>query len=206
MTQHILSAIKDKKMIAVLRAANVEEAIAKGEALLRGGIQVLEITFTIPDAELVIQHFANREEAIVGAGTITALEQAEMAFDAGATFLISPGFHIETGKWAVQQGILYIPGVLTPTDILTAVNKGFQTLKLFPASAFDLEYMKSLKGPFPEVEFIPTGGISKKNAKDWLEAGAIAVGAGGSLVSGKPEEIEKEAKAIMESIQVTHQI
>ena len=90
MTQHILSAIKDKKMIAVLRAANVEEAIAKGEALLRGGIQVLEITFTIPDAELVIQHFANREEAIVGAGTITALEQAEMALEAGASVFNQP--------------------------------------------------------------------------------------------------------------------
>ena len=106
----------------------------------------------------------------------------------------------------MQQGILYIPGVLTPTDILSAVNKGFQTLKLFPASAFDLEYMKSLKGPFPEVEFIPTGGISKRNAKDWLEAGAIAVGAGGSLVSGKPEEIEKEAKAIVDSIHAVNQV
>jgi 2-dehydro-3-deoxyphosphogluconate aldolase/(4S)-4-hydroxy-2-oxoglutarate aldolase len=206
MTQNLLSAIKDKKMIAVLRAANVEEAIAKGEALLRGGIQVLEITYTIPEAEKVIRHFANREESIVGAGTITALEQAERALEAGAEFLISPGFHAEAGDLAAQRGILYIPGVLTPTDILSAVNKGFKTLKLFPASAFGLDYIKSLKGPFPEVEFIPTGGISKKNARNWLEAGAIAIGAGGSLVSGKPEEIVKEAKAIMESIQVPHQI
>ncbi|MED1201528.1 bifunctional 4-hydroxy-2-oxoglutarate aldolase/2-dehydro-3-deoxy-phosphogluconate aldolase [Heyndrickxia acidicola] len=202
----LLSLLENKKLIAVLRASHVEEAIAKGEALLRGGIKVLEITFTIPEAEKVIQYFADKKEAIIGAGTITSLEQAKLAWEAGASFLISPGFHTEVGRWTLEKGIPYIPGVLTPTDILAAVNEGFQTLKLFPASVFGPEYMKSLQGPFPRVKFIPTGGITKSNAKNWLEAGAIAVGAGGSLVSGKPEDIEKRAKAIVDSIHAVNQV
>jgi 2-dehydro-3-deoxyphosphogluconate aldolase/(4S)-4-hydroxy-2-oxoglutarate aldolase len=193
--------LKETKLIAVLRAPSVEEAIEKGEALVDEGIRCLELTFTIPNAEKVIQHFSQNEDLIVGAGTVTNVRQAQIAKDAGAEFIISPGYVDELVKYCKEENVLYIPGVLTPTEVVMAYNHGLTLLKLFPSNLFGPSYLKGLRDPFPEVEFIPTGGISDQNAKSWLEAGAVAIGLGGNLTKGTREEIKNTVFRLKRSIE-----
>jgi 2-dehydro-3-deoxyphosphogluconate aldolase/(4S)-4-hydroxy-2-oxoglutarate aldolase len=199
-TQTILNWLLESKVIGVLRADTKEEAIEKGEALLKGGLKILEVTFTIPEAEKVISHFRETSNALIGAGTITNKQQAEMAIEARSQFMISPGFSVVVSEIASKRDIPYLPGVCTPTDIMQALEHGHTMLKLFPASAYGINYMKNLKGPFPHVQYIPTGGIDEQNMQSWLDAGAIAVGLGGSVTSGTTKEIETKFKSIVESL------
>lgn len=196
----ILNWLLESKVIGVLRADTKEEAIEKGEALLKGGLRILEVTFTIPEAEKVIRHFRDNSDALIGAGTITNKQQAEMAIEARSQFMISPGFSVVVSEIASKYDIPYLPGVCTPTDIMQALEYGYKLLKLFPASAYGISYMKNLKGPFPHVQFIPTGGIDEQNMQSWLDAGAIAVGLGGSVTSGSTDEIETKFRNIVESL------
>ncbi|WP_035348275.1 bifunctional 4-hydroxy-2-oxoglutarate aldolase/2-dehydro-3-deoxy-phosphogluconate aldolase [Heyndrickxia ginsengihumi] len=181
----IIEKIHDEQFIAVLRAGTVEEAIEKGEELIQAGIRILEVTFTIPEAEKVIEYFTSKVDMIVGAGTVITTEQAQLAVRAGAQFVISPGYDHELGMFAKEHHIVYIPGVVTPTDIMQTMKDGFTILKLFPANAYSPSYMKHLKGPFPNIELIPTGGITNETAQQWLDAGALAVGMGSALAAIK---------------------
>ncbi|WP_257348783.1 bifunctional 4-hydroxy-2-oxoglutarate aldolase/2-dehydro-3-deoxy-phosphogluconate aldolase [Pseudalkalibacillus decolorationis] len=163
---------------------------------MTAGIKCLELTFTIPEAEKVIQHFSEYENLIVGAGTVTNVDQSQLAVEAGAKFLISPGFVEELVDFSKNKHVLYIPGVLTPTEVVTAYNHGLTLLKLFPSNLFGPTYLKGLKDPFPGIHFIPTGGISGQNAKDWFDAGALAIGIGGSLTKGTNQEIKETVKKV----------
>ena len=127
---------------------------------------------------------------IVGAGTITTLEQAQSAIEAGSQFIVSPGYLPVIGEHLSFHDTLYVPGVLTPSEIMQAKANGYSVLKLFPSGAFGLSYMKNLQGPFPEIEFIPTGGIHPVDVPKWLEAGAVAVGVGSQLESSTAEELQ----------------
>ncbi|MCM3719012.1 bifunctional 4-hydroxy-2-oxoglutarate aldolase/2-dehydro-3-deoxy-phosphogluconate aldolase [Fictibacillus phosphorivorans] len=193
--------LKQTKLIAVLRASSVNEAIEKGEALVESGISCLELTFTIPEAEKVIRHFSTYENLIVGAGTVMNIQQAQLAVAAGAQFLISPGYVDELVHYAQERNVLYIPGVLTPSEVTKAYNQGLTLLKLFPASQFGPSYLKGLRDPFPDINFIPTGGISDQNAKDWLDAGAVAIGLGGGMTKGTLSEIRENVLKVKKAIQ-----
>jgi 2-dehydro-3-deoxyphosphogluconate aldolase/(4S)-4-hydroxy-2-oxoglutarate aldolase len=172
-------------IIPVVRAASADEACRAVEAISAGGIPILEITMTVPDAPAVIREVARRYEgqALTGAGTVLTGEQAEECLDAGAEFLVSPGLSIPVLRVAAIRGKLAIPGALTPSELMAASGEGAKLIKVFPCgSVGGPAYLKSLRAPFPELAMIPTGGVSIANAADYIAAGAFALGVGADLV------------------------
>ncbi|MED1747368.1 MULTISPECIES: bifunctional 4-hydroxy-2-oxoglutarate aldolase/2-dehydro-3-deoxy-phosphogluconate aldolase [Bacillus] len=178
------------KLIAVVRADSEGEGIEMIQRLKKKGVRAIEVTYTTPNAERIIASFRHEQELIVGAGTITTLEQAQSAIEAGSQFIVSPGYLSVIGEHLSFHDTLYVPGVLTPSEIMQAKANGYRLLKLFPSGSFGLSYMKNLQGPFPEVEFIPTGGIHPADVPKWLAAGAVAVGVGSQLGSSTAEELQ----------------
>jgi 2-dehydro-3-deoxyphosphogluconate aldolase/(4S)-4-hydroxy-2-oxoglutarate aldolase len=174
-------------IVPVIRADSAKKAIAAAEAIVEGGISVLEVTMTVPGAIEAIRHAVKNHghrNVIVGAGTVLDAHTAGHCFDAGAEFLVTPGLDVETVKAANAAGKLIMAGALTPTEIMTAWSAGADFVKVFPASAVGgASYIKAIRGPLPQVPLIPTGGVNLDNAADFLRAGAAALGVGGELVS-----------------------
>jgi 2-dehydro-3-deoxyphosphogluconate aldolase / (4S)-4-hydroxy-2-oxoglutarate aldolase len=166
-------------------------------ALERGGVNLLEITLNSTDALKAIQ--ALREafsgRMAIGAGTIRSLEQAKQALAAGAEFLISPNLNPRVVEFAIEQDLLHLPGVLTPSEVQSALEAGARILKLFPADSLGIGYLKALKAPFDEVQFVPTGGVTPDNIGAFVQAGAYAVALGGGLVQPERSEAELERLA-----------
>ncbi|WP_345808254.1 bifunctional 4-hydroxy-2-oxoglutarate aldolase/2-dehydro-3-deoxy-phosphogluconate aldolase [Bacillus pumilus] len=177
------------KLIAVVRAESEAEGIEIIERLKKKGVRAIEVTYTTPNVEHIIASFQHEQDLIVGAGTITTLQQAQSAIDAGSQFIVSPGYLPVIGEHLSFHDTLYVPGVLTPSEIMHAKAAGYCLLKLFPSGSFGLSYMKNLQGPFPDIEFIPTGGIHPADVPKWLKAGAVAVGVGSQLESSTAEEL-----------------
>jgi 2-dehydro-3-deoxyphosphogluconate aldolase / (4S)-4-hydroxy-2-oxoglutarate aldolase len=172
-------------IVPVIRAPTPELALLACEAILAGGISVFEITMTIPDAPAVIRALRNRlgERALVGAGTVLDAADARACIEAGAEFIVSPGFDPATIAAAHEAGIAAMPGALTPTEVITAWKAGADVVKIFPASAMGgASYLRALKGPLPQVKLMPTGGVNINTARDFLAAGAVALGVGSELV------------------------
>lgn len=170
----------------VVRAATSVQAIAAAEAVCAGGIRVVEITMTVPGAIGVIGELSKAmgKEVIIGAGTVLEAETAKKCVDAGAQFLVSPGFDLGTVQFAKQAGVLMMAGALTPTEVITAWNAGSDFVKVFPCGNMGgAAYIKALKGPLPQIPMIPTGGVNLQTAADFIKAGAAALGVGGELVS-----------------------
>jgi len=183
--------ISEKKIIAVLRGGDsCEKVIGAVEALVAGGISAIEITYTTRNPLEIIKRLAGRKEILLGAGTILNLKDARDAVAAGAEFVVSPCLIPEVIAFGIKKNLLMIPGVFTPTEAYQAMNLGAAVLKLFPGSIGGPEQLKALRGPFPGIQVIPTGGVNKENIRDWFAAGALAVGVGGNLVS--KQAIEKE--------------
>jgi len=188
-----------------LRADSVENAIALAEAVAAGGVNVLEVTMTVPGAvEVIARLVRERPEILVGAGTVLDPETAERCIGAGAKFVVSPALNVKTIALCRRVSVAVLPGALTPTEIVTAWEAGADVVKVFPAGAMGgASYLKSLKGPLPQIEMIPTGGVSLANAKEFLEAGAFALGVGSDLVdakamaAGKPEVVAETARKYM---------
>ncbi|MGE6624844.1 bifunctional 4-hydroxy-2-oxoglutarate aldolase/2-dehydro-3-deoxy-phosphogluconate aldolase [Bacillus pumilus] len=178
------------KLIAVVRAESEAEGIEIIQRLKKKGVRAIEVTYTTPNAEHIITSFQHEQDLIVGAGTITTLQQAQSAIDAGSQFIVSPGYLPVIGEHLSFHSTLYVPGVLTPSEIMQAKAAGYCLLKLFPSGSFGLSYMKNLQGPFPDIEFIPTGGIHPADVPKWLKAGAVAVGVGSQLESSTAEELQ----------------
>ncbi|RAP23862.1 4-Hydroxy-2-oxoglutarate aldolase [Bacillus pumilus] len=178
------------KLIAVVRAESEAEGIEIIQRLKKKGVRAIEVTYTTPNAEHIIASFQHEQDLIVGAGTITTLQQAQSAIDAGSQFIVSPGYLPVIGEHLSFHSTLYVPGVLTPSEIMQAKAAGYCLLKLFPSGSFGLSYMKNLQGPFPDIEFIPTGGIHPADVPKWLKAGAVAVGVGSQLESSTAEELQ----------------
>jgi 2-dehydro-3-deoxyphosphogluconate aldolase/(4S)-4-hydroxy-2-oxoglutarate aldolase len=178
-----LERVKELGLLAVVRGESREAAVEVSDALIEGGVLGIEVTFTTPDADLAIKDLAEKhgENILLGAGTVTTREQVERAAEVGSTFLVSPGCDPELLPVMRETGILVLPGALTPSEVMLARRLGAQAVKLFPGSSGGPSYLKALSGPFPDVPFIPTGGVSLGNIADWFAAGAIAVGAGGAL-------------------------
>ncbi len=193
---------KKHKIVAVLRANSVEEAKEKALAVFEGGVHLIEITFTVPDADTVIKElsFLKEKGAIIGAGTVTSVEQCRKAVESGAEFIVSPHLDEEISQFCKEKGVFYMPGVMTPTELVKAMKLGHTILKLFPGEVVGPQFVKAMKGPFPNVKFVPTGGVNLDNVCEWFKAGVLAVGVGSALVKGTPDEVREKAKAFVEKI------
>ena len=184
----VIQTIRDIGIIPVVRAQSAEEAMKAIDAIREGGISILEITMTVPGAVGVIEEVSRRygNEAVVGAGTVLDGETARACILAGARFVVSPSLNLETIEVCRRYGIAVMPGALTPTEVVQAWSAGADFVKVFPAGAVGgASYIKSLKAPLPQIELVPTGGVSLKTAADFIKAGASALGVGADLVDVK---------------------
>jgi 2-dehydro-3-deoxyphosphogluconate aldolase/(4S)-4-hydroxy-2-oxoglutarate aldolase len=181
----VIRRIGEIGIIPVVRAATVDEATRAVEAICAGGISILEITMTVPNAVSVIRDVAQQygSKVLVGAGTITSAEQAELCVRAGARFLVSPGLSLSVLSVAQACATLAIPGALTPTELMHAQDNGAKLVKIFPCgNVGGPKYLKSLRAPFPNAALVPTGGVNAANAAEFIAAGAFALGVGADLV------------------------
>ena len=171
-------------IIPVIRAATAEDALFAAEAVLAGGVDVVEITMTVPGATAVVTRIAETmPQILVGAGTVLNADAAQRCLDAGAQFLVSPGIHLKTLEFAQRKSILMIAGALTPTEVMSAWEFGADLVKIFPCSQVGgASYIRALKGPFPEIPLVPTGGVNLETCAAFIEAGASALGVGGELI------------------------
>jgi 2-dehydro-3-deoxyphosphogluconate aldolase / (4S)-4-hydroxy-2-oxoglutarate aldolase len=183
--QAILKRIAGLGLLAVLRAPDPAGARRAVDALVEAGVLGIEITYSTPEAASVIADVKQSygDEVLVGAGTLVTHAQVAEAAEAGASYLVSPGLDEEVVASMRATSLPAMAGVLTPTEVMRGVRLGLDVMKLFPGSLGGPTYLRSLRGPFPEVPFMPTGGVSADNVGDWLAAGAVAVGAGSELAS-----------------------
>lgn len=197
--QKCLQAIEDTGIIAVLRRQNINTLVKIIQALRNGGIKVFEITLDTPGALNIIEELSQQlkeEDIILGAGTVLDSETARLAILAGAEFIFAPNLNYDVIKLGNRYGKVVIPGVMTPTEIVNAYETGADMVKVFPAGVLGAGYIKSIRGPLPNIPMVPTGGISLSNAADFIKAGAVALGIGSELVDKKA--IEKENYEVIE--------
>lgn len=198
----ILSKVTECGVVAVVRADSKEEAVKISEACVRGGIQGIEVTFTVQCADEVIKELASmykdHSNVVIGAGTVLDSTTARIAILAGAEFVVSPTFDEETAKLCNLYQVPYMPGCMTITEIKRALEAGVDIVKLFPGNAFGPEFVKAVKAPLPQVNIMPTGGVDLDNVEQWIKNGCVAVGVGGNLVApaktGEYEKITEYAK------------
>jgi 2-dehydro-3-deoxyphosphogluconate aldolase/(4S)-4-hydroxy-2-oxoglutarate aldolase len=196
-----LDRLQKAGVVAVIRASSADAAVEISRALVRGGVTGIEITFSTPGAAEAIER-ARQElpAALVGAGTVLNAKDLASACDAGAAFLVSPHLDDSLLALARERGVPFLPGALTPTEVVRAWNAGAACVKLFPGSAVGPGYVKALRGPLPHIPLMPTGGVDEKNLGEWLAAGVIAVGMGGALATGSLEAIEGAARRISQAL------
>ena len=190
-------------VIPVIRAESTYEARAVVDAIVAGGIAVIEVTMTVPGAVGLIRELSEvyDERILIGAGTVMNADTAKDCVEAGAKFVISPALNLETIRFCRDNDVVVMPGALTPTDVVAAWDNGADFVKVFPAGAMGgASYLKSLKAPLPHIKMIPTGGVSQSTAADFIRAGAEAVGVGADLVDlnavreGRAEAITAAAR------------
>ncbi|MGA9767441.1 MAG: bifunctional 4-hydroxy-2-oxoglutarate aldolase/2-dehydro-3-deoxy-phosphogluconate aldolase [Blastocatellia bacterium] len=205
----VIQQIVETGVIPVVRAASADEAMRAVDAIKAGGISVLEITMTVPGAVRVIEAVAARygSEALVGAGTVLDPETARACILAGAEFIVSPALNLETIALCRRYGKVVMPGALTPTEVLTAWQAGADFVKVFPCDSMGgAKYIKSLKAPLPQIQIVPTGGVTLDTAADFIRAGAIALGVGTELVDlkalreGRKDLIAERARRFTEIV------
>jgi len=184
----IFAAIKDIGIVPVVRTSSAEGAIKAIEAIYKGGVRAAEITMTVPGALRALEKVADQfgDKIMLGAGTVLDPETARACMLAGAQFFVTPSLKVSTIEMAKRYSKVICPGALTPTEVLTAWEAGADVVKVFPCgNVGGAKYIKALKGPFPQIEMIPTGGVNLETAGDFLKAGACAVAVGGELVDAK---------------------
>lgn len=198
----VLQRIEKVGVVAVVRAENSQQAKNIALACMNGGIDSIEITFTVPGAQKVIEALTEEfgDTLLVGAGTVLDSETARIAILAGAKFIVSPAFDIETAKLCNRYQIPYMPGCLTLTEMIKAMEAGADVIKVFPGSLVGPEYIKAVKGPLPQAVLMPTGGVSLDNVDKWIKNGCIAVGVGGNLTKGSIEEMTRAAKELVDKV------
>lgn len=185
--------LKESGLIAVIRRPKQSQIHEIAEALVTGGVGALEITLDTPGALAIINSLKEtfKDKVLVGAGTVLDAESAKGAIDAGSDFIFSPTFDIGTIQMTNRYGRISIPGVMTPTEIVQAYSAGADLLKVFPGGTLGVNYMKDLQGPLGHIPMMPTGGVSLDNVEQFIRNGAVAVGAGGSLVDEKAIDEER---------------
>lgn len=197
--EKVIERIKEKGIVAVIRAENSEKAFDIVEKCIDGGIDAIELTFSVPFAHHVIEDLAKKygDKIILGAGTVLDSETARIALLSGAQYIVSPHFNPEVTKLCNRYRVASMAGVLTITEAVTAMEAGVDVLKLFPGDLSGPRFIKDIKGPLPWVQIMPTGGVDADNVGEWIKAGAVAVGAGSCLTKG---DITANAKAFVENI------
>jgi 2-dehydro-3-deoxyphosphogluconate aldolase/(4S)-4-hydroxy-2-oxoglutarate aldolase len=206
--EEVLERIHRVGLVPVVRASSATEALAIAAAIAAGGVTVLEIAMTVPNAVEVIRTLVReRPELLIGAGTVPDAEAALICMDAGAEFIVSPSTDVGTIEFCVRQSLAVLPGALTPTEIVIAWKAGADAVKVFPVSAMGgARYLRSLKAPLPHIGLVPTGGVSLDTAMEFLAAGAFALGVGAELADasaiadGQPEKITDTARAYLRVI------
>ena len=194
----VLNALKKCGVVAVVRGTTKEIGVKISESCIRGNVKAIEVTYTNKYANDIIRElssmYENQEDVVIGAGTVLDSETARMAIIAGAKYIVSPSFNIDTAKICNRYNIPYIPGVMTITEIVTAYESGVDVVKLFPGSSLGQGYISSVKGPLPYANIMVTGGVNLDNIDSWVKSGVDLVGIGGELnklgEAGKFDEIE----------------
>jgi 2-dehydro-3-deoxyphosphogluconate aldolase/(4S)-4-hydroxy-2-oxoglutarate aldolase len=191
-------AIKDLRIVAIIRASSPEEAVEVGELLVATGLSVVEVALTTPRALDAIAALAAVEDGrIVGAGTVLDAGTVRHVVAAGGRFVVSPGLDKEVVAEAARLGIASIPGAATATEVMRARTSGADFVKLFPASTYGPEHLKALRVVFPDVGFVPTGGVGPANAAAWFDAGASALALGSALTGGDREQVQEQARRLL---------
>jgi len=201
--QEVTNRITEIGIVPVVRASSAKQAMQAAEAVCAGGIPIVEVTMTVPGAVEVIAQLAKSmgSEVLIGAGTVLDADTAERCIDAGAEFIVSPGFDLDTVKFANRAKKVMMAGALTPTEVIAAWKAGSDFVKIFPCGTVGgAKYIKALKAPLPQIPMIPTGGVNLNTAADFILAGAAALGIGGELVSATALESGNTA-AIVEAAQ-----
>ncbi|KLU60098.1 KHG/KDPG aldolase [Peptococcaceae bacterium CEB3] len=205
--EEIISRIKKAGLVAVVRAESTEQAFKITEACIAGGVAAIEITFTVPGAADLIKELAAKYKngpMIVGAGTVLDPESARAAILAGAEYIVSPSLNVETVRLCNRYRVPCLPGAMTAKEVVECLEAGADIVKIFPGELFGPAIIKAIKGPLPQADLMPTGGVCLENVSDWIKAGAVAVGVGGSLTAGAKtgdyESITKTAKQFIEKI------
>ena len=186
----ILAKIKETGIVPVIRAKSADEALKLTEAIYDGGINIFEITMTVPGAIEVIKELTEKykenNDVVIGAGSVLDAPTAKTAIQAGAKFVVGPSFDKEMVSLCNRYQVPVIPGAVTPTEVVKAMEAGADVVKIFPATLFGPKIIKAIKGPIPHAPLLPTGGVNLKNVAEWVAAGSYAVGAGSAIV-GKVE-------------------
>lgn len=183
----VVARIKQVGLVAVVRADSSEQAFRITEACIAGGVAAIEITFTVPGAAKVIAELAQKYtsgEIIIGAGTVLDPETARAAILAGAQYVVSPCFNVDTVKLCNRYQIACMPGAMTIKEVVECMESGADIVKIFPGELFGPAIIKAIKGPIPYAPLMPTGGVSLENIGEWIKAGAVAAGVGGNLTAG----------------------
>lgn len=173
-------------LVSVIRAENPDQAVRIAEACALGGVAALEITFTVPGASAVIEHLAKKSsgQILLGAGTVLDPETARIAILAGAQFVVSPSLNAETARLCNRYQVPYMPGAGTIREVIEAMECGADIVKVFPGEILGPAFVKAVKGPLPQAQLMPTGGVNLENVADWIKAGSVAVGVGGNVTAG----------------------
>ena len=205
--QEFLQKVKNAKVIPVLKFENTEDAMNTINALSAGGIQIAEITYRTEKASECIKMISQKfPDMLVGAGTITNVKKAKDAVLNGAKFIVMPGYDKKTVSWCIRKKIPVVPGDATPSEIMKAVNKGINVLKLFPAEVSGgIKLLRALKGPFYDVNFIPTGGITSENAKEYLALSNV-IAVGGTWIAGEDAVKNKQWQLITQEAEKIREI
>lgn len=199
----INAAIEAERVLAVVRTESAEAAVRAGQTLIDAGIRVVEVALTTPGGLDAVRQLARPDGEvagdgrIVGAGTVLDAASARLATLAGARFLVSPSASPDVIEAGHRYGACVMPGTQTPTEIERALGAGADMIKLFPASSVGPKYLQAVRAALPQAPIVPTGGVGADNAADWLAAGAVAVGVGGSLVSGDPASMAERARELL---------
>jgi 2-dehydro-3-deoxyphosphogluconate aldolase/(4S)-4-hydroxy-2-oxoglutarate aldolase len=204
-----LALIREIGLVPIVRAPSPEDALRAAEAIIEGGIGIAEITMTVPNAIRVMERVAEKfgDKVLLGAGTILDPETCRAALLAGAEFIVTPSLDVRVVETARRYSKACIPGALTPTEVVTAWQAGADMVKIFPCGPVGgPSYIKALKGPFPQIDFVPTGGVNLETTPEFIKAGAAAVAVGGELVDlkalreGKLDVIAKNARLFVEAV------
>ena len=206
--EEIISKLKKEKVVAVVRTENKEQSGKIVDSIIKGGINFIEITMTVPGAVDIIKELSERykynSEIIIGAGTVLDPETARMAMLAGAKYIVSPCLNQDTVKLCNRYRVPIIPGIMTVKEAVEALELGVDILKVFPGNAFGPSIIKTFKGPLPQANFMPTGGVTLENAHEWIKNGAVAIGTGSNLTEGAKrgdyESITKMARDFINAV------
>jgi 2-dehydro-3-deoxyphosphogluconate aldolase / (4S)-4-hydroxy-2-oxoglutarate aldolase len=207
-TDEMMQLIRETGVVAIVRGTTTDTLVQVSEALKRGGVRAIEVTLNTPGAVGMIRELVDKcgSDMLVGAGTVLDPESARAAILAGARFVLGPNLSLEVSKLCKRYNALYVPGVFTPTEIISAWEMGAQVVKIFPAGSVGPRYIKELRGPLPQVDMMPVGGVDLGNAADFIRAGAVALGIGGELVDrravaeGRFDLLEEKARRFTDAV------